>query len=356
MKIVLLAKVPAYFELQRQSQTIFPEFQIQTYWLNALKEINHQTRVFLYSKSIFFPQIVQAKLEISFQKISPKSYAKWQNIKNRLYQYIPTNYVRSLQLLQKIKVEKPEVIIIAGGISQILSFPLEFAKKQKCKIIMLNGEDPKLSATSFEKNNTHLFDWIIVNDPTHKVGWEKLGAKHVLALPYSGVDEKVYKPSAIKKDIPLIFIGSLLKDRQAMLAKIKHLRPKIYGYIPPEIGLSSNLRPFYHGEAWGKKMINLISRANIAINFSPPHMPIGGNLRLFEIPACGAMQITNHCPKEWFEPDKEIVVYQNDQDFVSKIEYYLSHEKEAVKIAKAGHARTVRQYTYKKRFGQIIAL
>ena len=43
-----------------------------------------------------------------------------------------------------------------------------------------------------------------------------------------------------------------------------------------------------------------------------------------------------------FEDGKEVVLYRNEQEFVEKIEYYLSHEDERLQIANAGYERVMR--------------
>jgi spore maturation protein CgeB len=46
---------------------------------------------------------------------------------------------------------------------------------------------------------------------------------------------------------------------------------------------------------------------------------------------------------------KELIVYENAQDCLVKLRYYLGHQDEGIEIAKAGHARTMKDHTYLKR-------
>jgi spore maturation protein CgeB len=45
-----------------------------------------------------------------------------------------------------------------------------------------------------------------------------------------------------------------------------------------------------------------------------------------------------------FEPDKEAVFYDSIEDAIEKIEYYLEHEAERIRIAQAGFTRVHRDY------------
>jgi len=79
-------------------------------------------------------------------------------------------------------------------------------------------------------------------------------------------------------------------------------------------------------------------------------------MRLFEATACGALMITPYVPylEELFDLGKEIVIYEDLYDLLDKINYYLKHEGERKKIAKAGQKRTLRDHTYDKRVDKII--
>lgn len=356
MNTLLIGRIPAYFEVIRTDNQVFPSFQIQTHWLNGLRAISQQVHVFVTSQSFGIPAIIGARFEVWLQKRVPVIYSKWQQVRNKTFRWRIANHVRSYQVIRLIKRHRIDTIIMAGGISELTGRELKYAKKRGIKIYMLHGEDPLVSATSYEKANVALMDWVIVNDPTHAKNWLKIGAHRAKALPYSGIDPNVYKDANQKRTIPLIFIGTLLADRQRLLEKLTGFGIEIYGYIPPAVGLKASLKPYYKGEAWGQKMIDLYAQSQIALNFAPPHMPMGGNLRLFEIPGCGALQIANRCPAEWYQDGKDIVLFSDAKDLQAKVVYYLTHRKERVMIARKGYTKTHQKYTYQKRFSDIISL
>jgi len=81
-------------------------------------------------------------------------------------------------------------------------------------------------------------------------------------------------------------------------------------------------------------------------------------MRMFEATACGSLLITQEVPylDELFEIGKEIVVYSTMRELTEKIDYYLEHDKEREKIARAGQRRTLRDHTYKNRVKDIIKI
>lgn len=74
-------------------------------------------------------------------------------------------------------------------------------------------------------------------------------------------------------------------------------------------------------------------------------------LRHFEVPGCGAFQLTNENAElaELFEPGREIAFYRDNDDLCAKVSYYLSHEDERLAMAARGYARAHHEHTLDKR-------
>lgn len=76
------------------------------------------------------------------------------------------------------------------------------------------------------------------------------------------------------------------------------------------------------------------------------------HLREFEVPMSRGLYLTNYSDelREFYEPDKEIIVFHNEHDLTDKIKYYLAHETEAETIRENGYQRALKCHTYQKRF------
>ena len=79
--------------------------------------------------------------------------------------------------------------------------------------------------------------------------------------------------------------------------------------------------------------------------------------RNFEVPGCGGFMLTGRPEnlEEYYDIGNEIVCYENTEDLIEKIRYFLDHEKERSDIALAGYHRTIREHTYAQRFTKIFA-
>ena len=194
---------------------------------------------------------------------------------------------------------------------------------------------------------------VVTNDPAHAQDWLKRGAQHAICLPISAADLKLHHPiTPVKKySADVVFIGGLVLERQKLFQKLLQakINLRLYGTLPDGF-LAPSLKPVYRGPVWGKTPAKIYSSAKIALNPVPGHMPTGGNLRTFEIPACGAFQLASRTDSSWFITGKEIVLYKHVTDLIAKINYYLHHPQARRKIAQAGYKRAHYDHTYTKRF------
>jgi len=111
------------------------------------------------------------------------------------------------------------------------------------------------------------------------------------------------------------------------------------------------------------EMIKIYNRSKIVLGFlevfdnhdasmiTKQHL----HLREFEVPMCGALHFTNYSEElsEFYESDKEIVIYRNEHELLDKVRYYLSHPNEALRIREAGYKRAFNCHTYQKRYQEL---
>jgi len=78
-------------------------------------------------------------------------------------------------------------------------------------------------------------------------------------------------------------------------------------------------------------------------------------MHLYEATGVGAMLISDEKSNlgELFEIGTEIESYRDADELIDKVRYYLSHEDERARIARAGQARTLREHTYLHRMREL---
>ena len=77
--------------------------------------------------------------------------------------------------------------------------------------------------------------------------------------------------------------------------------------------------------------------------------------RLFDALACGTFVISDKIPSADTLFEGNIVTYEDMDDLNEKINYYLTHEDERVKIAKKGQRIVLENHTFDKRIIEIVS-
>ena len=79
--------------------------------------------------------------------------------------------------------------------------------------------------------------------------------------------------------------------------------------------------------------------------------------RIFHAVGAGAMALNEYCPEleDFFEIGKEIITFEfgEVEDMKEKLSWYLAHDNEREKVAKAGYERGRKQHTFTARINQI---
>ena len=101
----------------------------------------------------------------------------------------------------------------------------------------------------------------------------------------------------------------------------------------------------------------VFKNAKINLNITLRSIKSGIPLRAFDILGAGGFLLTNYQADfmDCYVPGEDFIYYENKQDMLSKIDYYLTHEDERIAIAKNGFERTVTNHTYKHRIQEMLS-
>ena len=108
----------------------------------------------------------------------------------------------------------------------------------------------------------------------------------------------------------------------------------------------------YQGYAdYYTQMPQIFAGSRINLNISLKTIRTGIPLRVIDVMGCGGFVLTNYQPElsEYFNIGDECVVYENLEDLFLKVSYYLEHEEERKRIARAGYERVVQDFTFRRR-------
>ncbi len=96
--------------------------------------------------------------------------------------------------------------------------------------------------------------------------------------------------------------------------------------------------------------------SKINLNVTLPSIRSGVPLRIFDIMAAGGFALTNYQPEieDLFVIGRDLEVYHSFEELTDKVDYYLLHERERLRIAVNGNKIVSRRYTYEKRVREIL--
>ena len=135
-------------------------------------------------------------------------------------------------------------------------------------------------------------------------------------------------------------------------------------FFMKERELVDNEKLIKHPSVDDEEMHCLYSNLSLSLNISElrdtyvSKQPIHKiHLRAFEIPMCGGLEIASYSEElaRYFEQDKEIIMYQSDEEFIDKCKFFLSDKNQSLIMPMkiAARKRAERDHTWSKRFEKV---
>jgi hypothetical protein len=229
---------------------------------------------------------------------------------------------------------------------------------------VLRTTDGPMTAYDRDFAFLHAYDHVLYHSPAYSrdMGMEEklryCGAKRVDFLPLGSFDalcdstKTAMNILAAERDIDVVFVGALAPNKMPLIATVRKAfgkRMRLYGLANLKKNVYFNIKYGFPG--WVaplpfEQYVPLYQKAKIGINVHNRGDYTVGGYRLFDLPANGVMQISDGGPylNSFFKVGQEIECYNNADDLIDKIKYYLSHDKEREHIALNGFRRVQCDY------------
>ncbi len=106
------------------------------------------------------------------------------------------------------------------------------------------------------------------------------------------------------------------------------------------------------------EMPKIFQASKINLNITMRPIETGLSLRVWDVLGCGGFLLTNYQAEipEYFEIGKDLEVYENEEDLIQKVDYYLHHDAERMEIALRGYEKTAKYHTYEMRLAEMIRI
>ena len=312
------------------------------------------------------------------------------------------------QLLQLIEKEKPDLIFVFMYTDEIdvrtfksLKFSAEGGSASGGKSLKFQSLNFKTLAW-FSDDHWRLynysrfyaphFDWVVTTYSKAPEIYSRYGIHNVIKSQWA-CNNFVWQPIRLsghpgiqspKRDIDVSFVGQWNPARGRIINFLRKNGINVFtrGYRWPE------------GKATQQEMIEILSRSKINLNLNAsvpmfslkrlariflknsngkivPDWHLISNIkswwrmsvpqikaRPFEILGCRTFLISPRADDmdNYYEDGKEVIYYDNNDDLLGKIKYWLSRDEEREKLAQAGYKRTLREHTYEMRFREVFKI
>lgn len=159
----------------------------------------------------------------------------------------------------------------------------------------------------------------------------------------------------------LVFAGNHRPEHAAAFDRLRGYDLAIWGPDTWKTAESAWVRSRWRGRpAMGAEYAKVNRAAKIALNPIDPLDIPGHNMRVFELPACGAFSLVTRTEEvlEIFEEGESVVCFGSPEELCDKVRHYLGKPEERRRIAENAHRRVLEGgHTYRDRvrtlFGEV---
>ena len=260
-----------------------------------------------------------------------KFYDHYQkNILNKIFYKLGLS-----QILKYINIEfkaavtlfKPDIIWVFKGM-EIFPASLLWAKTQNIKLVNYNPDNPFLFSGKGSGNinltkSIPLYDLHLTYNTAVKKEMENVYKIRTEILPFGfDIEEDLYKECCKEVELNKVcFLGNPDKSRGFFLQQLAEtgIEIDLYGNGWDKFVMHTNVKsfpPVYANDCW-----KILRKYRVQLNLMRPHNPDSHNMRSFEVPGIGGIQLAPATPdhQEYFEKDQEIFLYTHVADCIKQI-------------------------------------
>lgn len=193
---------------------------------------------------------------------------------------------------------------------------------------------------------------------------ERFGARRVVWLPLAG-DPEMHAPVAVTDEeraaygADVTFIGGWRPEREKVLRSLTGTRLKIWGPDwDRECPDKDLVRRFWQGRALrGVEFAKAVAASKINLNVIDLTNRPAANMRFFELPMCGGLQLVTCCAEMAGEylHGEHLLFFGDQEDPYAVLRPFLSDERARISMAAAGHRLTRERHTYEHRAAALLA-
>jgi spore maturation protein CgeB len=248
-------------------------------------------------------------------------------------------------------------LIVIFGSAPVQAGALAQIKSQTASVVCWVWPDTLLNLSATILPALPLFDAAFTYSSSSLDALKQLGCRTVVWLPLAG-DPTMHQCVEIDADARRVygadvtFIGGWRPEREAALRRISGERLKIWG---PDWGRrckDATLRRSWQGRALrGPEFARAVGASRINLNIIDPTNAPAANMRFFEIPMAGGLQLSSSCREmePLFRHEEHVIYYGDLDDLAVRVKLLLDDPATCGRVASAGCALVKAAHSYEHR-------
>ncbi len=240
------------------------------------------------------------------------------------------------EIVELVKKERPKYVIWLSAMYEFLESTFDIIREEGSIVIGIFVDDEYRFA-HYSKWWVPYLDYCVTGDIEAIQKHKALGARVIHTLWCEGIPvERDW--SKIEEKYEVSFVGWRVKaGRERYINEIRKRKIPIHLFG----------RGWEGGYVSYEEMLDIFKTSKINLNFSGTGNRKGLKGRIPLVCLTGGFLLTEYTLglENYFEIDKEIVCFKNDEEMIDKITYYLNHDEERRAIAQAGWKRAANEYT-----------
>jgi len=303
----------------------------------------------------------------------PKHNEKTNTLLNRFAEiYVRGKWEKHLNHIIEKEKNIDAVLFVNIPINHIKEIPANIRRKYGIPVAYLDGDMPTIlpqyAVDRGFKFNYYVgadlseFDAFFTNSKGVIPDLVKLGAKNVHPLYYA-IDPELFSPVKVDKTIDVSFFGYGNEYREEWMTKMITIPSKELNganFTVAGKGFTIDLgNANLIGDLSYSAFREFCCKSKICLNitrWSHTSVYASATARIFELAGYGACIVSQpyNGIEEWFEPGKEVIVVNSEEEAVDAYKRLLGDEKERGIIASRARERVLKEHTYRERARQVV--
>ena len=297
--------------------------------------------------------------ELAYRRHVP--FGKWGfKLHQQLY-FENLHYKASRDFVIYVKDQRPDAIFFFTN-APVTSGALIFIKSILPAVkLVLVWPDSLLNFTPLTIANLPLFDYVASYSSTALPLFQKMTTAKVEFVPLAA-DESIHQMAPANNYTRLFgFVGGWRPEREAQIEVVAHhFGPDklfIHGPYWREKCTSPHLKTSIRSSGIrGKELAAFFNSTLLNLNVIDDTNYPSANMRFFEIPVAGGLQLSTSCPEmeNDFKDLESVIYFQNASELIDKSEKVISGTINGFDIKMNAHQKVIVNHTYQVRVAQII--